>query len=339
MDLIVAFITGLTTGGLGCLAVQGGLLASTLANQVEKDMLSQSNTSSGRFRPHIAQPIFLFLLAKLIRYTILGFILGAIGSVVELSPMARAIMYIAIGVFMLGNGLRMFNVHPIFRYFVFEPPGFLTRYIRRKSKNNVSMVTPLFLGALTIFLPCGVTQAMMAVALGTGSPLQGAAIMFAFILGTSPIFFSVSYFATRLGSVVEKYFTRLVAITLLVLGVVQIDSGLNLAGAPFSFGNVLNSVSARMGPVNIGYTIHVTEDGYSPQVLHLPANKPVRLTWITEGTQSCARSVVVPDLDYQKILPPTGKVNFYIPAQEMGAVIRYTCSMGMYPSQLIFDLE
>ncbi len=163
--------------------------------------------------------------------------------------------------------------------------------------------------------------------------------MFAFILGTSPIFFSVSYFATRLGSVVEKYFTRLVAITLLVLGMVQIDFGLNLVGSPFSFGNMLTSVTARIGPVNVGYTIHVTEDGYSPQVLHLPANKPVRLTWITEGTQTCARSIVVPDLDYQKILPPTGKVNFDIPAQEMGTVIRYTCSMGMYPSQLIFDLE
>ncbi len=146
MDLIVAFITGLTTGGLGCLAVQGGLLASTLANQVEKDILNQSSISSGKFKPHIAQPIFLFLLAKLIAYTILGFILGAIGSVIELSPMARAIMYIAIGIFMLGNGLRMFNVHPVFRYFVLEPPNFLTRYIRRKSKNNVSMVTPLFLG-------------------------------------------------------------------------------------------------------------------------------------------------------------------------------------------------
>ena len=37
--LLLAFITGLTTGGLSCLAVQGGLLASSLANQIEKDML------------------------------------------------------------------------------------------------------------------------------------------------------------------------------------------------------------------------------------------------------------------------------------------------------------
>lgn len=339
MNLIVAFLTGLTTGGLGCLAVQGGLLASTLASQVEKDMLRHSGASSSKFKPHIAQPILLFLAAKLIAYTILGFILGALGSVVELSPTGKAVMYIAIGIFMLGNGLRMLNVHPIFRYFVIESPSFLTRYIRRKSKNDVSMATPLFMGALTIFLPCGVTQAMMAAALGTASPLQGAVLMFAFILGTSPLFFSVSYFATRLGAAVEKYFTRLIAVTMLLLGLVQIDSGLNLVGSPYSFGNMLASVSALVSPANVGLTVEVTENGYVPQVLHLPADQPVRLTWIINNTQTCARSVVIPDLNYAKILPSNGRVNLDIPPQAAGTVIRYSCSMGMYPSQLIFDLK
>src|SRR5512134_986743 len=41
-QLIVAFVTGLTTGGLSCLAVQGGLLASSLAHQIEQDYLEQA---------------------------------------------------------------------------------------------------------------------------------------------------------------------------------------------------------------------------------------------------------------------------------------------------------
>ena len=41
-QIFVAFITGLTTGGLSCLAVQGGLLASSLGHQLEQDMLNQS---------------------------------------------------------------------------------------------------------------------------------------------------------------------------------------------------------------------------------------------------------------------------------------------------------
>ena len=40
-QLTVAFITGLTTGGLSCLAVQGGLLASSLAHQIEQDFSSK----------------------------------------------------------------------------------------------------------------------------------------------------------------------------------------------------------------------------------------------------------------------------------------------------------
>jgi sulfite exporter TauE/SafE len=343
MNLFVAFLTGITTGGLGCLAVQSGLLAATLAHQVEQEMQDRSSNPSQKFRPHIAQPIILFLMAKLVAYTLLGFMLGGLGSVLQLTPTTSAILYLAIGVFMLGNGLRMLNVHPIFRYFVIEPPSSLTRYIRRSSKNGTSLVTPIFMGALTIFLPCGVTQAMMAAALGIGSPIQGAALMFAFILGTTPLFFTVSYFATRIGATVEKYFTRIVAVTMLFLALVSINSGLNLLGSPFSFTRTFNTISAFLDPSALGFQtgfeINVTENGYSPIELHLPANKPVTIEWVTEDTQTCARSVVIPGLDYHHILPPTGRVKLEIPAQQKGTILRYACSMGMYPSQLIFDLE
>ncbi|HNO85891.1 MAG TPA: hypothetical protein PKM54_14740, partial [Anaerolineales bacterium] len=43
-QLMVAFVTGLTTGGLSCLAVQGGLLASSLAHQIEQDYVAGQAT-------------------------------------------------------------------------------------------------------------------------------------------------------------------------------------------------------------------------------------------------------------------------------------------------------
>jgi uncharacterized protein len=367
MNLIIAFITGLTTGGLSCLAVQGGLLASSLAQQIEADLQAQSGSGGTRskFRPRIAQPIALFLGSKLIAYTLLGLLLGALGSLLQLTPTMRAILLIAIGIFMLGNGLRMLKVHPIFRYFVIEPPSFLTRYIRRTSKTSTSLVTPLFLGAMTVLIPCGVAQAMMAAALGTGDPLQGAALMFAFTLGTTPVFFAIAYFATRLGATVEKYFTRIVAVTVLVLGLVSIDSGLNLAGSPVSFTKLtsrLTSARTPTGPTpspttaqapagaapapttvptsaQDGYVVNVGNRGYSPKVLHLAANRPVRLIWATKNVSSCALAVVVPALKYEKMLPNTGLVDLNIPAQKKGTVMNYSCSMGMYTGQLVFDLE
>ena len=243
-QIALAFITGLTTGGLSCLAVQGGLLASSLAHQIVQDYVEQSTQpkkSGKKDQPHLprqstALPILLFLASKLAVYTLLGALLGWLGSYLTLSPTTRAMLLIAIGIFMVGNALRMFNVHPIFRYFSIEPPKFITRYIRRTAKGT-DTATPLFLGALTVFIPCGVTQAIMATALGTGSVILGAALMFAFTLGTSPVFFIIAYLTTELGARLEKFFMRFVAVVLLILGFVTLDGGLNLIGSPLSLQN------------------------------------------------------------------------------------------------------
>lgn len=349
MDLVLVFITGLTTGGLSCLAVQGGLLASSLAQQLESEIPS-SGHSRGKSKPQIAWPILLFLAAKLAAYTALGFLLGALGSMLELTPTIRALLLLGVGVFMVGNALRMLNVHPIFRFFVIEPPSAITRLIRRYSKKNSSAFAPLFLGALTVLIPCGVTQSVMAIALGTGSPLAGAALMFSFTLGTSPVFFVVSYFATRLGAVMEKYFMRLVAAAVLILGVISIDSGLNLMGSPYALSNLLQTGAAdtsassdTIASIASGgtqaqvLTINAKNTGYEPKITHAAANTTFQLNLVTQNTVSCSRSIVFPSLKFEKVLPVTGTVSIAIPPQQKGTVLRYACSMGMYTGQIVFE--
>jgi len=350
--LMVAFVTGITTGGLSCLAVQGGLLASSLATQIEHDYLEQSihhkkqKKHQPKSRTNSALPIFLFLLAKIVAYTLLGVLLGWVGKFLTLSPLTRAFLMIAIGIFMLGNALRMFNVHPIFRYFNIEPPKFITRYIRRTAKGTDTF-TPLFLGALTIFIPCGVTQAMMAAALATGSPLIGAAMMFAFTLGTSPVFFIVAYLTTELGARLEKYFMRFVAITVLILGLVTLDGGLNLMGSPLSFQNLSRSLfpsesissAQTSSPQSAAgdLTLNVQNQGYFPQTLQARANTPIKLNLVTSQTYSCARDFVIPALNYYELLPETGNTLVDIPAQPAGTRMFFTCSMGMYTGMILFN--
>ena len=354
--IMVAFVTGLTTGGLSCLAVQGGLLASSLAHQIEQDYLEQSTQLTKRGnkkslpkkRSSTALPILLFLIAKLVAYTLLGVLLGWLGSFLTLSPLTRAFLMIAIGVFMIGNALRMFNVHPIFRYFSIEPPKFITRYIRRTSKGTDTF-TPIFLGALTVFIPCGVTQAMMAAALATGSPLTGAAMMFAFVLGTSPVFFIVAYLTTELGSRLEKFFMRFVAVTVLILGLVTLDGGLNVMGSPLSFQNLSRSLlpsessssaqasSPQPAASDGGLTLNVENDGYFPQTLRADANTAFKLNLVTNKTYSCARDFVIPALNFYQLLPDTGSVQVDIPAQPSGTRMFFTCSMGMYTGMIIFE--
>jgi len=345
---LLAFITGLTTGGLSCLAVQGGLLASSLERQVEQNLQNRSANKKRskaqvqRARSRMALPILLFLGAKIMAYTLLGFLLGALGSVLQLNSTMRAILLIAIGIFMVGNALRMFNIHPIFRYFVIEPPKFITRYIRRTSKNE-ELFTPLFLGALTVLIPCGVTQAMMAVALGTSNPAQAAGLMFAFTLGTSPVFFIVSFLATELGSRVESIFLRLVAVVVLVLGLISVDSGFTLIGAP----SVMNWMQSLMSGPQVAQTatenssgvllLSAGNNGYSPRTLHARAGVANKLNLVTNNTYSCARGFVIPAINEERLLPATGTVLIDIPAQPFGSVLHFTCSMGMYTGDIVFD--
>ncbi|MBW4061678.1 sulfite exporter TauE/SafE family protein [Candidatus Saccharibacteria bacterium] len=390
-NLGLIFITGLTTGGLSCLAVQGGMLASSIAVSTEEEMteqistrgteyehelelLNQRDLSKSRYaealqnlkhrypvlvtekrngKQRLATPIVLFLVAKLVAYTLLGFMLGWLGSMLQLTPMMRAILQISIGIFMVGTALRLLNVHPIFRHFALEPPKAVTRYIRRKTKsNNSSWFQPMFLGALTVFIPCGVTQAMMALAVASGTPITGALIMFAFVLGTTPLFFTLAYLATKLGSKLQDRFWKVAGVLVLILGLVAIDSGLNLAGSPISSvalrqlidsgvqddqtpnstveGGVVADTSAD---ASNELTMRITDSAYSPAIMQAKAGAPIRLTVTTADVKGCARSLVIPSIGYQKVFDTTGTETIELPAQKPGK-IRLTCSMGMYNAQI-----
>ena len=343
LSIWVAFLTGLTTGGLSCMAVQGGLLASSLANQIEKDTLANSKRKKTGKNWNIALPITLFLAAKLTVYTLVGFLLGALGSLFQLTSTLRAIIQFAIAIFMIGNALRMLNVHPLFRFFTFEPPTSVTRFIRKKTKNPTSPAAPLFLGALTVLIPCGVTQTMMAGAIATGDALQGAVLMFAFTLGTSPLFFILSFLATKLGTLLEKQLVRVTAVVLLVLGLLSVDTGLNLLGSPVSLTRVLQQENNKAGLVHTNnndpsvLNLNVEDKGYSPKTLYAPADTEITLNLITEDTHSCSRAFIIPELEMSKLLPETGIESLLLPPQAAGKILGYSCSMGMYTGEIIFQ--
>lgn len=358
---LLAFITGLTTGGLSCLAVQGGLLATSVERQMEQDLLRRPQPTGKKGhqaatpntqRARMVVPILLFLGAKIIAYTLLGFLLGALGASLQLNIVTRAGLLIAIGLFMVGNALRMFNVHPIFRYFVIEPPKFITRYIRRTSKND-DWFTPIFLGALTVLIPCGVTQVMMAGAMATGDAWQAAGLMLAFTMGTSPVFFAVSLLATALGARMEAVFMRAVAVLILVLGFFSVDSGFTLLGAPSLVGKAQSLVQVPAAPPTplpvtansvptdsavSALLLNAANEGYSPRTLHARADVPVKLNVVTKETYSCALAFVIPALNVQHLLPSNGTTVIDIPPQKDGTVMQFTCSMGMYTGEIVFDL-
>ncbi len=355
MNFWVIFLTGLTTGGLSCMAVQGGLLATALADD------STANAS----RTATAKTIGFFLAAKLVAYIGLGFLLGWLGTVIQLTPLTRGILQLAVAIFLVGTALRMLEIHPIFRIFAIQPPKFLTRWLRRFSKDggdNTAM--PVFLGFLTVLIPCGVTQAMMALALSTSSPWQGAVTMGAFVLGTMPVFFGLSFAATRLGQRSQYRFSFIAALLILGLGLYSLDGGLNVLGSPISYSALKERINASADrPIaatppatteqaenanqeteNVptktepsSLTINVSSYGYEPRSVEAPANVPLTITFVAEDVFSCASAIVFPSLNKSIYLKSTDKKTLDIPAQKAGTTLRYACAMGMYTGTITFN--
>lgn len=314
------------------MAVQGGLLAATLA-QSEEERLEEKARGGNAF------PIIAFLGSKLVAYTLLGLLLGLLGSFFQLSIQLKVIMQMAVALFMIGTALNILNVHPIFRYFVIQPPKFLTRLVRRQSKST-SLFAPALLGAFTIFIPCGTTQAMMALAVASGSPLLGASILFAFVLGTSPVFFILGYFATKLGEIFQQQFMRLAAIGIIFLAIFNMNNAVSLTGSSLTLGNIWKGVwctfaiceaSATVpGQVVNEATITFSSVAYVPNAITVKAGSTVTLHLQNKEGTSCIQAFTIPQLGIQKVVPLGKSDTITFTAPQNPGPIAFMCSMGMF---------
>jgi sulfite exporter TauE/SafE len=320
----LAFLTGLTTGGISCFAVQGGLLTSALATDEEINISKSLR----------AKALTAFLISKLIAYTVLGFVLGTIGKSLLITPKVQGWLQIIIGIYMIITAANLINLHPFFKHFVITPPKFIFRLLRNQTKVK-SFFTPVFLGALTILIPCGVTQAMMLLAISASNPVVSASIMFAFILGTIPVFFMIGLAANELFR--HKALAVIAALVVAGMGILSINSGQVLRGSPHTIQNYWrvafqSDTEGTLATVNSGVqevTINVSAHGYKANVNTLKVGVPVKLTLITNGVASCARAFTIPDYNLSKILPQTGTETMEFTPTRTG-LLTYTCSMGMY---------
>lgn len=332
ISLFALFLTGLTTGGLSCMAIQGGMMLSALGDKTDSD--EALTTKDG------VTTVGSFLIARLVAYTLLGIVLGWIGSVITISVMTRGYLQIVLGLYLVGVALATAQVHPIFRYLLIKPPKFLLKKIKALEVHS-GIFGGGILGAFTVLMPCAVTQAAMAVAIASGSPLYGGAVMFAFILGTSPALGLFSVISVKLKSVSEKYFYKISAAIMLVLGLSVINGGVGLTGSIYTVENMIKVARTPIqdlnnggieGTVNNGLqeaTITVTNSGYEPREIKLKAGVKTRITLKTNNVFSCARAFTVPSLNYQVLLSENDTQTFEFTPSKKGNIV-FTCSMGMY---------
>lgn len=370
IGVLIALITGLTAGGLSCLAVQGGLLATAIAQREQAHAAAPQTATLAAVEPVVetpgaraarnlpvdefadavarqrqillqqtalkgsAMPVLAFLVAKLVAYTALGFGLGWLGSKMTFTPGTQGVVQVAAALFMIATAMHLLKVHPIFRHVMLQPPRFVTRRIRRQARSG-DLFAPATLGAMTVFLPCAVTQVMQLAAISSGSPTRGAAIMFAFVLGTSPLFFGLGVMAQRFGSAMQERFLKVAAVAVVGMALFTMDAGLRLVGAPVTFSSVASAVVAGTKPVAATVAADGVQEAritaharsYKPSRMTIEAGKPARVIFATEGSLGCTSALVWEGQIYS--LSSTAKV-LEVPPREAGEEIRYTCSMGMY---------
>jgi len=315
----VLFIVGVLTS-IHCVGMCGGI------------MLSQSINKDSKSKFDSIKPALLYNAGRVLSYTIVGGIVGALGSVLSLSIAVKAGLQIFAGVFMIIMGLNM-SGYTLFRKLNIKLPWSACS-VKKKPK------TPFLVGVLNGLMPCGPLQTMQLYALGTGSAVNGALSMLLFSLGTVPLMLTFGALSGLISKGYTKTLLKFSGILVVVLGIIMGSRGLSLAGvnlptastltASLSGNKTLTSSPAATKPTieNGVQIIKMTADGagYTPNGLYVQKNMPVK--WIIDGKalNSCNGQIIVPSLNIQKNLQPGENIIEFTPKDKD---INFSCGMGM----------
>jgi plastocyanin domain-containing protein len=80
--------------------------------------------------------------------------------------------------------------------------------------------------------------------------------------------------------------------------------------------------------------IQISERGYDPAKIEIPANRPLTLAFTRDATPNCGSEVVFPSLGIRKQLPVGETVLVELPAQPAGE-LAFGCGMGMYRGMIV----
>lgn len=237
-------------------------------------------------------------------------------------------------------GLQMLGVKALAKYQLRFPKA-LTRKFSNE-ENFQGKFGPLLMGALTFFLPCGFTITSQALALSSGSPIQGALIMGLFALGTVPGLLAIGLGSVKLFSnpKMSQQFSIIAGILVLFFAGSNINSQLSVLGVS-NIGDVLGAVSTAQSanagsvtglvPVEGGKQIirmDASSTGYSPSRFKVKVGQVVRMEITDTGTSGCTNAVISKLWDGQ--IPLTeGQTSTKEFTPTKAGVYKFSCWMGM----------
>lgn len=308
------FTMGLFTS-LHCVGMCGGILVSQSIADCTTNKLSA------------LKPSLLYNFGRLSAYTLLGGLVGAIGSVFALTLAAKAAITLTAALLMILMGLSMAGLTP---FSLSLPQSWKQRLPQSKR--------PFVIGLLNGLMPCGPLQTMQLYALGTGSFAAGAISMLAFSLGTVPLMLFFGFFAGFINKSYTSQIVRFSGVLVIALGLVMANRGLSLAGVnllaagtPGTLPSTKSSTAALHSKAELQDGVQIlrmaaTRMGYAPNVLYVQKGIPVK--WVVSGEQvtSCNNEIIVPSMKIEQKLKRGETVINFVPQDRD---IPFSCWMGM----------
>ena len=315
----ILFVVGLLTS-LHCIAMCGGINLSQCVSY------KHSTAGTGNLKPS-----FLYNSGRVISYTVIGGIVGGIGSVVSFSGGAKGIVAIIAGLFMVIMGLNMLNIFPWLKRFNPRMP----KIFGNKIYNNNGKNGPFYVGLLNGLMPCGPLQAMQLYALGTGSIAAGALSMFLFSLGTVPLMFGFGAISSVLGKKFTGKMMKVSAMLVMVLGFIMMSRGLMLSGVNAASGIGNSPVKGNVAIVENGVqfvSIDLKSNSYEPIVVQKGIPVKFIINAEDKDINGCNNTIIIPKYNIEKALEPGEHLIEFTP-EETGT-IPYSCWMGMIRSNI-----
>ena len=320
------FLIGVLTS-IHCIAMCGGI-------NISQCVPKQKTATGGQSKLANLRPSILYNAGRVISYTVIGGLVGALGSVVSFSGWAKGLVAIAAGIFMVIMGINMLNISPWLRRFNLRMPKIFARKINEEKQGGSR--SPLYIGLLNGLMPCGPLQAMQLYALSTGSPVKGALSMLLFSLGTVPLMFGLGAVSSLLSKKFTRKMMQVSAVLVVILGIVMFQNGIGLSGLALPSLSGTGNVAAQQDIVVQNgvqqIKTELTSGGYSP--ITVKVGIPVKWTiHAAQGTiNGCNNKLVIPAYNIEQKLAVGDNVIEFTP--DKTGTIPYSCWMGMIRSQI-----
>lgn len=301
------FVTGLLTS-IHCISMCGAI------------NLAASSSLTRNFK----KPI-LYNLGRLTSYTLLGGIIGLLGSIFKINVYVQGTIIIIAAIFMFLMALNMMGMIN-FRLKIKVP----------KALNRLRSKGSFMIGLLNGLMPCGPLQSMQIYALSTGSFFYGALSMFLFCLGTIPLMLFIGMISNFLNNNHRKTLNKVSTTLILVLSLVMLNRG--LLGMGIDMSNVFKSnydnyLKSEMHDDYQVIEFDLTYGGYKDIVVQKGIPVKMIIKTSSNSLTGCNNAIKINEFNVVEDLKMGENIIEFTP-DKIGTYT-YTCWMGMLKNTIV----